>query len=108
MSLGSRKRRFEIILPLEYNNKKEIEHTKFFEMKDELLSRFGGFSYLTGSFGSWRSPDGVLYSDRSTLFIVAADDNKKTLNFVKRYKKRLERRFQQEAILFTHYRIYTL
>lgn len=108
MSLGSRKRRIEIIIPLEYNDKREIEHTKFFETKQELLNHFGGFSYLTGSFGSWRSPDGMVYSDRSTLFVVAASDSQNTLEFVRQYKKKLERRFQQQAIMFTHYRIYTL
>jgi hypothetical protein len=109
LNRGIRKRRFEIILPLQYNDGREIEHEKFFELHEQLLTKFGGFSYITGSFGAWRSPEtGEVYSDMSTLFIILSDDNDSIPEFFRNFQKLLEKNFQQEKVMITHYRVYEL
>jgi hypothetical protein len=61
-------------------------------------------SYITGSFGAWRSPKtGEVYSDISTLFIVTANDNERTFEYFNEYRKILEKNLRQEKVMITYY-----
>lgn len=100
--------RYEIQLPLKFNDGNPIPEELFLQVKDELIARFGGFRVLSPGSpaeGYWRSPRGVLYQDQSQVWIVTTsttplggDAFLKECEFFKEYKKALEERFKQEAI----------
>ena len=103
----------DIQLPRYYNLKKgekkrnEIPPNCFFDTYEELIDIAGGVN--TSKFqiqGSWVSPQtNERYNDESILFSVLIKSNGKSriedipqLNKIKRYKKKLLKRFEQKAI----------
>ena len=71
----TRTRRFEILLPLNYNDGTEIEAEKFDQTADDLCDRFGGITMDTVRVsGSWKY-GGTRYRD--TLMRIRIDTNDK-------------------------------
>jgi uncharacterized protein (UPF0332 family) len=65
--------RYEIQLPLKFNDGIPIPEELFLQVKDELIARFGGFRVLSPGSpaeGYWRSPKGIVYQDQSQAWIV--------------------------------------
>ena len=96
-----RRNRYEILLPLAYNDGRAIEVEKFQETEQELVTKFGALTTDTiSATGTWVYK-GVLYRDklvRMRLDTAATTDVKR---FFKRYKKTLKERFQQIDIWIT-------
>jgi hypothetical protein len=104
--LTQRWRRYEILLPLFYNNGSEIEPEKFDETMAELRDRFGGVTLdANPTRGSWLD-EGTVYEDVLVRFIV--DDQgdqaalQETLSFFATYKEALKERFQQIEVWITY------
>lgn len=101
-------KRYEILLPLVYNDGEEIEKDKFFQTNEELVDKFGATT--TDSIvatGSWLYK-GVLYNDKLMRIRVDADDSRDTRKFFVGFKETLKKRFMQIDIWITAYEIETV
>ncbi len=93
--------RFDIYLPLFYNDKKPIEKSKFLEVFNELTILFGGSSSEENSIlGSWIDPkSGIRYDDENRVYHVVCDDTSDNVQKMQDYKEKLKGIFQQEEIM---------
>jgi hypothetical protein len=71
MRFLSDKIRIEILLPLYYNDKTQIEPGKFLKTRNELTAKFGGCTVITPAEGSWIDK-GIEYNDINSGFYVIA------------------------------------
>ena len=96
--------RFEILLPLNYNDGTEIEPTKFDQTADELSERFGALTEDTVRVtGTWKY-GGTRYRD--TLFRMRIDTTDPgAIAFLKAKKETWKERFRQLDIWITAHEI---
>lgn len=99
-------RNIDIYLPLDYNDGRPIEASKFTHLEDELLERFGGVTSIERRFplrGLWRT-EGRVFQDRVVVFSVLDHRTElelETLRYLQRLKMRLKRKFDQLEMLIT-------
>ncbi|HIE50260.1 MAG TPA: hypothetical protein EYP85_00750 [Armatimonadetes bacterium] len=97
--------RFELLLPLYYNDGRPIEKEKFLQTDEELVAQFGATS--TDSVivsGRWMYQS-TLYEDKLIRVRVDVEDVPANWDFFRSYKETLKQRFEQEDIWITAYRI---
>lgn len=93
--------RFEILLPLYYNDGRQIEQEKFTQTDEELVAHFGATSTNTVIVkGHWKYRS-TLYEDRLIRVRIDAEENEEDKTFLKEYKEVLKVRFEQEDIWIT-------
>ncbi len=96
-------RKYEIYLPLKYNNGEAIESEKIVGVWDELAEAFGGItvSPLSAPYqGRWKY-GGVEYIDEIIKVEVVAANDRAAKKFLKEFKERLKESLQQIDILIT-------
>ena len=96
-------RRYDIYLPLKYNNGEAIESEKIVRVWDELAEAFGGItvSPLSAPYqGRWKY-GGVEYIDEIIKLEVVATNDKAAKKFLKEFKEHLKESLQQIDILIT-------
>jgi len=96
-------RKYEIYLPLKYNDGRDIEPEKIKQIKEELIARFGAITASSRSSpyqGTWKY-GGVEYIDDIIKVEIVTSDDKLTKQFLKDFKKRLKESLQQVDILIT-------
>ena len=97
--------RFELLLPLYYNDGRIIEPEKFLHTDEELVVQCGATS--TDSVvvsGRWMYQS-TLYEDKLIRVCVDVEDLPAYWDFFRSYKEVLKQRFEQEDIWITAYRI---
>ena len=93
--------RFEILLPLNYNEGSQVEPEKILQTRRELDDQFGASTLdSTPISGHWLS-QGTLYEDNLLRLRVDAPYTRKNRTFFRRYKELLKERFRQEEIWVT-------
>ena len=98
-------RRYEILLPLAYNDGTDIEREKFDHTFSDLIQRFGAATLDSViAMGHWLYK-GVLYKDMLMRFRVDVDDTPEAKAFFREYKGILKERFKQEDVWITAYDI---
>jgi hypothetical protein len=96
----ARTKRFEILLPSNYNDGTEIEPEKFDQTDFELTERFGGATWDTVRIaGTWKY-GGTRYRDHLIRIRIDTNDKKATA-FFRQYKETLKARFHQIDIWIT-------
>lgn len=96
-----RLKRYEILLPLSYNDGSPIESEKFAQTFRELRNQFGAATLDSAIvIGHWVYK-GVLYKDKLIRFRIDIAGNPKTRKFFEDYKKVLKERFKQLDIWIT-------
>lgn len=103
-------RKYEIYLPIKYNDGTDIEPEKFRQVKVELSALFGGLtvSPMAAPFeGTWIH-EGVEYRDMVIKLEIITSDDEKVEKFFRDFKHTLKEVFQQEEILITMQKIRTL
>jgi len=103
-------RKYEIYLPIKYNDGTDVEHEKFRQVKVELSALFGGLtvSPMAAPFeGTWIH-QGVEYRDMVIKMEVVTSDDEKIEKFFRDYKETLKELFQQKEILITIQEIRTI
>ena len=103
-------RKYEIYLPLNYNNGERIESTKITGVCDELAATFGAItvSGLTTPYqGRWKYR-GVEYVDAIAKVEIITSGDKVTKKFLKEFKERLKKSLRQVDILITTHGIQVL
>jgi hypothetical protein len=87
--------RYEILLPLKYNDGTAVEAEKFQQTKDELLERFQGVTIDPGTIQGVWVYQGEQFEDELIRLVVDVDDTPETEQFFRDFKERLKERFQQ-------------
>ena len=97
--------RFEILLPLFYNDGQAIEREKFVEADDDLVQQFGSTSTDTVVVrGQWMY-ESTKYSDQLVRIRLDLDDTPENWQAVRDFKETLKQRFDQLDIWITAHRI---
>jgi hypothetical protein len=97
------KRRYEMLLPLKYNDGRPIEHEKIYQTREELIARFDAISFLPGLVqGIWLH-EGTRYEDDLLRVMIDVDDIPENYEFFVNFKVALCERFQQVEIYIASY-----
>jgi hypothetical protein len=100
--------RFEILLPLLYNDGRPIEREKFLQTDDDLVQRFGATSTDTVVVrGRWLYQS-TLYQDQLVRVRIDAGDSPENWQAMRELKETLKARFEQLDIWITAHRIEVL
>src|SRR5437868_11507047 len=98
-------RRFEVLLPLRFNDGREVPADWLAEAVLEIVEEFGAASYETQKVeGHWRH-SGILYKDDLVKVVVDVPDTKGNLLWIKGFKERWRNRFEQLELWVASYRI---
>lgn len=101
-------RRFEVLLPLRFNDGTAIPDAAVADTLTELEERFGAVSCETQTTrGHWRH-EGQSYRDDLVRVYVDVPDAPESRQFFAEYKERLKARFRQLDIWMTTYPIEVL
>src|SRR5262249_41739050 len=97
--------RYEILLPLFYNDGRPIEADKFLATDDELVQTFGATSsdHVTVH-GKWRYQS-TTYSDQLIRVRVDVDETQENRQPMRTLKEPFKSRFEQIDIWITAHRI---
>jgi len=97
--------RYEILLPLCYNDGRPIEPQKFRQTNLELLERFSATTLdLIRALGSWKY-QGTVYEDLLFRLIVDVPSALPADDFFRNYKETLKARFEQIDIWISSHEI---
>ena len=97
--------RFEILLPLFYNDGRPIEPEQFLATDDELVALFSATSTDTVVVrGQWKYQS-TKYSDQLIRVRVDVEDKPENWEAMRRVKETLKKRFEQLDIWITAHRI---
>lgn len=103
--MSSRWRRFEVLLPLQFNDGRDVPAEWLAEAILEIVDYFGAASYETQKVeGHWRH-GGVLYRDDLVRVIVDVPDSARNRQWMKEFKNRWRERFDQVELWMVSYRI---
>jgi len=103
-------KKYEIYLPLKFNDGSEIEPEKFKQIREELIATFGALTVSSQSApyqGNWKY-GGVDFIDDIIKIEIITGNDRKTARFFRRFKERLKRTLQQIDILITEQDIRTI
>jgi len=98
-------RRFEILLPLRFNDGQSVPNELIGTTLLELEKRFGAVSSETHSIQGYWQNQGQSYRDDLTRVFVDVADTPENLEFFRQFKETLKQRFQQIDIWVTTYPI---
>jgi len=100
--------RYEILLPLRYNDGRPIEEQKIDQTNLELIDRFSATTAdMITAIGSWKY-QGTLYEDRLLRLIVDVQGSRTADDFFRNYKEILKARFEQIDIWISSHEIQIL
>ncbi len=103
--MRSKWRRFEILLPLQFNDGRDVPEELLGEAVQELFDAFGAVSVEKQHVeGRWRH-QGISYRDNLSRLIVDIADTLKNRRFMAKFKARWKRRLQQIELWMVTYRI---
>ena len=106
--MSSMVRRFEVLLPLRFNDGTPVPDAAVADTLVEFEERFGAVSCETQTIrGRWRS-DGQSYRDDLIRVFVDVPDTPESRDYFVASKERLKARFQQLDIWMTTYLIEVL
>lgn len=102
--MSSRWRRFEVLLPLQFNDGRDESADLLAEAVLEIVGHFGAVSYETQKVeGHWRH--GVMYRDNLVRLVIDAPDSAKSRRWMREFKGRWKERLEQVELWMVSYRI---
>jgi len=103
--MNSKLRRFEILLPLQFNDGREIPPEWLAEAVLEIVENFGAASYETQKVeGHWRH-QGILYRDNLVKIVIDASDEGANREWMREYKARWKAKLEQLELWLVSYTI---
>jgi hypothetical protein len=103
--MSSKWRRFEVLLPLRFNDGRDIPAEWIAEAVLEIVDHFGAASYETQKVeGHWRH-GGILYRDDLVRVVVDVPDSARNRQWMKQFKDRWKVRLEQLELWVVSYRI---
>src|SRR5271156_1976515 len=102
------RRRYEILLPLQFNDGREVPEALLEKTVADLEARFRADSWESQVIrGHWHH-QGVDFRDNSTRLVLDVDDTTENRAFFLALKETLKKRFQQVEIWITTHTIEVL
>lgn len=97
----------QFLVPLKYNDGKDVEQEKIFEVRKKAVSLFGGVTvHPLSTEGVWRSPEtDIVYYDTCKRFEVCVEQSIDIYEILKKLKEELKREFKQEEIYMVFHEI---
>jgi len=103
--MSNKWRRFEVLLPLAFNDGRPVPQDWLAEAVLEVVEHFGAASYETQRVeGHWRRAD-ILYRDDLARLVVDVPDSLANRRWMKQFKKRWKARLDQLELWMVSYRI---
>jgi len=103
--MNSKLRRFEILLPLQFNDGRDIPPEWLAEAVLEIVENFGAASYETQKVeGHWRH-QGILYRDNLVKIVIDASDEETNREWMREYKARWKAKLDQLELWLVSYTI---
>jgi hypothetical protein len=103
--MSSRWRRFEVLLPLRFNDGRDVPGEWMAEAVLEIVAHFGAASYETQRVeGHWRH-SGILYRDDLVRVVVDVPDSPRNRQWMRQFKERWKVRLEQVELWMVSYRI---
>jgi len=94
-------RRYEILVPLLFNDGSPVPEASLAETFKELRAKFGAASWETQVVrGMWEN-EGAVFRDNLTRFFVDVPDLAEHRLFFKEFKQKLKQRFKQLDVWIT-------
>ncbi len=101
----SARRRYEILLPLQFDDGRAVPESLLWETVEELEARFHAVSWESRAVhGIWQY-EGVIFRDINTRLVLDVEDSSENRAFFVALKEKLKGRFQQLDIWITSYLI---
>ena len=103
--MSSKWRRYEVLLPTQFNDGREVPSDWLVDALLEIVDHFGAASYETQKVeGHWRHA-GVLYRDSLVKVVVDVPDNKENRQWLKAFRDRWKEKLEQIELWLVSYRI---
>lgn len=103
--MPSRLRRFEILLPLQFNDGRDIPGDWIAEAALEIVDNFGAVSYETQKVdGHWRH-EGIVYRDTSVKLVIDVPDSNENRDWMRDFKSRWRDRLEQLELWLVSFEI---
>ena len=101
--MSSKWRRFEVLLPLQFNDGREVPPDWLADAVLEIVDRFGAVSYETQKVeGHWRQ-DSILYRDNLVKLVVDVPDATGNRDWMRQFKDRWKDRLEQLELWMVSY-----
>ena len=92
--MKSKSRRYEVLLPTQFNDGREVPEELLGEAANEIIHQFGAVSFYKNAVeGRWRHEETV-YRDTLALLVVDLPDTAKNRKWMKAYKARWKERLE--------------
>jgi hypothetical protein len=98
-------RRFEVLLPLEFNDGRKVPRKWLDEADVEIVDRFGAASHETQRVAGYWRREGKLYLDNLVRIVVEVADTAANRAWMGRFKSRWAERLEQQDLRLVSYRI---
>ena len=99
------RRRYEILLPIRYNDGTPVEPEKFFQTQEELVAAFGALTTSPElSRGVWMH-EGQRFEDENLRLVVDVEATPENRAFFASFKEQLKTRFRQIDVWVVSYEI---
>ncbi len=103
--MSSNWRRFEVLLPLQFNDGRDVPPEWLAEAVLEIVDYFGAASYETQKLeGHWRH-GGVIYRDNLVRLVVDVPDSSQSREWMKDFKVLWKTRLEQLELWMVSYLI---
>jgi hypothetical protein len=98
-------KRYEILLPLRYNDGSPIEPEKFEQTRRELIAQFQGATFDPQPVRGFWVQQGTEYADLLVRVILDVEDTPEVHSFFNQFKETLKQRFRQIEIWISYHDI---
>jgi hypothetical protein len=95
------RRRYEILLPLQFNDGSAVPEALLWQTVEELEFRFGGVSWDSQVVRGIWAHEGVIYRDNNTRLVLDVENSEENRAFFATLKQTLKARFKQLDIWIT-------
>ncbi|HLA95162.1 MAG TPA: hypothetical protein VK612_05530 [Pyrinomonadaceae bacterium] len=103
--MNSTLRRFEILLPLQFNDGRNIPPDLLADAVLEVVDQFGAVSYYDNLIeGRW-TDRGIVYRDNNSKLVVDVEDNDINRQWMRDYKARWKEKLEQLELWLVSYEI---
>jgi hypothetical protein len=103
--MSSRWRRYEVLLPLRYNDGRDVPADWLAEALLEVVGFFGAASYETQNVEGHSRHGGLMYRDDLVRIMVDVPDTRENRQWVRNFKARWRSKLEQIELWVVSYRI---
>jgi len=103
--MSSKSRRYEVLLPVRFNDGRDIPEELLGEVVNEIAAQFGAVSFYKQAIeGHWQHA-GTTYRDDLACVVVDVADTVKNRKWMRAFKARWKERLQQLELWMVSYPI---